>query len=183
MPLYNLPTNLYITGQTTGDLLYFNGSGWVKFSPESEGTFLQVQSGVPAWKSRVKNNVTGSTSAPTTTSNSYVVIPEMTSTIVTSGGNVLLFFNGSFNVQSDDDFTIGIHQDSVLISDTERRVSFFGGSLLGLTPANMVSAPISIFGIVSPSTGSHTYDVRWKQSAGTARAITTMRQFTTIEIL
>lgn len=131
----------------------------------------------------VSGNVTGSTSAPTTTSASYVVIPEMTLTITTQGGSIVVGFNGSFNVRDGDDFTIGIHQDGSLVGK-EQRLAFFGGTLLGLTPASMTSYPAIISArIATPSAASHTYDVRWKVAAGTARAITTLRQMTVTEII
>lgn len=131
-----------------------------------------------------KASATSSTSAPTTTSATYVVIPEMTVTLIGSGRSVLVNFVGSFNIQNNDDFTIGIHLDSSLLAETEQRISFFGGTLLGLTPANITAGSISANAIVSGSSalGSHTYDIRWKRAAGTARAITTQRQFMALEL-
>ncbi len=185
MPLYNLTTDLSIAGQSTGDLLYFDGSHWIRLASGTSGKYLQTKgSATPVWISSIKQSAVGTTSAPTTTSASYVVIPQMTVTITTSGGNVLILFNGAFNVQSNDDFTIGIHEDSVLVAGTEQRSAFFGGSLLGLTPAAITSGNVSAIGmVIAPSAGSHTYDVRWKVAAGTARAITTQRQIIVTELL
>lgn len=132
----------------------------------------------------VSSNVTGSTSAPTTTSATYVVIPEMTLTLTPQGGSIIIQFVGTFNVQNNDDFTLGIHQDGTLVTGSEQRIAFFGGSLLGLTPASMTACPISCLArIASPSIASHTYDVRWKVANGTARALTTMRQILTMELI
>lgn len=185
MPLYNLTNNLSISGQSTGDLLYFNGSNWVRLAAGASGKYLQTKgAAAPTWISSAKQSAVGTTSAPTTTSASYVVIPQMTVTITTSGGNVLILFNGAFNIQSNDDFTVGIHEDAVLVSGTEQRSAFFGGSLLGLTPGAITSGIASTIGMtVAPSAGSHTYDVRWKVAAGTARAITTQRQIIVTELL
>jgi hypothetical protein len=36
----NISTDLNISGQTTGDLLYFNGSNWVRFAPGTSGQVL-----------------------------------------------------------------------------------------------------------------------------------------------
>jgi hypothetical protein len=55
--------------------------------------------------------------------------------------------------------------------------------LLGLTPAAITAGPVCAIGITSPAAGSHTFDIRWKRAAGTARAVGTMRQIVAAEIL
>lgn len=124
----------------------------------------------------------GSTSAPTTTSATYVVIPEMTTTMTTHGGVVVVSFTGSFDLQSGDSFAVSIFEDGNQVTASELSVQFFGGSLLGLTPAEYQAAPVTCQARIASSAGSHTYDARWKRSAGTARAITTQRQLIAAEI-
>lgn len=129
-----------------------------------------------------KSIVTGSTSNPTTTSATYVVIPEMTITLLTFR-SVRIDFTGAFNVQSNDDFTLGIHENGTLIPGAEYRVSFFGGSLLGLVPAAITSFPVGLSALTTSTPGSNTYDIRWKRTAGTARALLTQRQLIVIETI
>lgn len=59
-------TGLVITGQTRGDILYFNGTAWVRFAPGTAGLYLQTQgSGAdPVW-----SNVIGASLASTTPAN------------------------------------------------------------------------------------------------------------------
>lgn len=126
---------------------------------------------------------TATTSAPTTTSATYVTIPEMTVTLTSHGGSLMCRFLGAFNVQSNDDFTLAIFLDGVEVTASDQRVSFFGGSILGLTPAQINSGPGSCVALVSASAASHTITARWKVAAGTARAILTQRQLIVHEIL
>ena len=42
-------TDLTITSEATGDLLYFNGTNWIRLGIGSTGSALQVKAGIPAW--------------------------------------------------------------------------------------------------------------------------------------
>lgn len=128
--------------------------------------------------------VPGTTSAPTQTSGTYAVIPEMTLTVTTHGGNVLVAFDGSFDLQSGDDWLVSIFVDGAQNSASEREAKFFGGSLLGLTPAEVQAVPIGCSALVTGlAAGSHTFDARWRRLAGTARALSTQRQLSVVEVL
>lgn len=130
-----------------------------------------------------RGQANGSTSAPTTTSGTFAVIAEMTVTITTQGGDVQVTFNGDFNVQNGDSFDIAVFTDTVEQTGTRRHVEFFGGSLLGLTPANIPGIPLSLTAFVTGlAAGSHTFDVRWARTAGTARAFTTQRNIQALEV-
>ena len=37
------------TSEATGDLLYFNGTAWVRLAIGSAGQFLKVAGGIPTW--------------------------------------------------------------------------------------------------------------------------------------
>lgn len=43
------PTNLNISGQTTGDIIYFNGTIWIRLAVGSASQVLTVTSGIPSW--------------------------------------------------------------------------------------------------------------------------------------
>lgn len=119
--------------------------------------------------------INGSTSDPTTTSGTFAVIPEMTIT-QTMSGKVFVTFSCTVEVQSDDDWDAAIFLDGAEVTGTRRNADFFGGSLLGLTPARIDGFPLHLQALLTGvSTGSHTVDVRWRANAGTARATGTER--------
>ena len=130
------------------------------------------------------SSAAGVTSGPTTASATYVVVPEMTVSFVTGGTRpVFVLFQGSFNIRDGDNWFISIFVDGVQVAASEMNNHFFGGSLLGLTPAQINAGFAGCRALVTGlSAASHTFDVRWKVTAGSARAITTERQITAFEI-
>ncbi len=48
-PVWGLPGDLSIAGQATGDLLYFNGTNWVRKAIGTAAQALVTAGGVPAW--------------------------------------------------------------------------------------------------------------------------------------
>lgn len=128
--------------------------------------------------------VNGSTSAPTRVAGTFAVIPEMTITMTTSGGDVMVTFNGSFTVNNGDSFDMAIFLDAAEVTGTRRRCDFFGGSLgAALNPANINSFPAGLQALNKPlAAGSHTFDVRWARVAGTARARGTERNLIAVEL-
>src|SRR5690242_2285200 len=64
----------------------------------------------------------GSTNAPTTTSATFVVIPEMTVTMACTGSPVVVCFSGCFNMQHNDNWAYAIFVDSVEASGTRRNM-------------------------------------------------------------
>lgn len=126
----------------------------------------------------------GTTSAPTSTNASFVVIPEMTLSLTTHGQPAVVIFNGAFNLQNGDAWNAAIYVDGVQNAASLRHTEFFGGSLLGLVPANMPGYTKTLFAFVAGlSSASHTFDVRWAVSAGTARALSTQRTLTVFEFI
>jgi len=107
------------------------------------------------------NNGIGSTAFPTQASNTYAVIPEMTTTVTTKGNKVLIIFSGTFadtgsppptgrltnifalfrdGVQISQDYVADVNSPSYYNYDFQFSLSF----------------------IDSPTAASHTYDIRWK---------------------
>lgn len=178
--------DLAMSGQTQGDIIYFNGTNWVRLAAGTNEAVLQTQGAGadPRWVLPVRSTATGTTSSPTTTSASFVVIPQMTLTITTQGGDVFVDFDCTFNLQDDDSFNIQIFVDGVALEGTLRHLEFHGASgLLGLGPGSIDGIAISLYARVQNlSAASHTFDVRWQRSAGTARARLTERQIQVIEV-
>lgn len=130
-----------------------------------------------------RGQANGSTSAPTSTNASFVLIPEMTVTITTQGGDVLVTFTSSFNLQSGDNWDFAIYTDSSLQTGTQRHVEFHGGSLIGLTPATFDGYATCItFLVTGLAAGSHTFEARWSRAAGTARCVGTQRNIVALEV-
>ena len=109
----------------------------------------------------------GSTSSPTTSSGTYVVIPEMTKTLTTVGNNVIITFSGTFfgtgaasQVQGIG-VLVALFKDGAQISPDYDVVFSTDASGIGTHPL------IALTFLDSPSVASHTYDIRWKLAFGT----------------
>jgi hypothetical protein len=126
----------------------------------------------------------GSTSAPTTTSGSFVVIPEMTVTLTIPAGSVKVDFSGCFNMQHNDNWAYAMFVDGVEASGTRRNMQLVmsTGALVsvGDHPAMEASTHHLATGL---SAGSHTFDVRWFVTGGAARAVGTQRKLIAIEVI
>jgi len=129
----------------------------------------------------VRSQVVGTTSSPTTTSASFVVIPEMTRTVTPNGGDVLILFHGTFNVQDGDEFLITLYNDGAQIADTVRALEFSVSGILGLL-GNADGPGVVQFLDIAPTQASHTYEIRWRVLGGTARARLTERRLIVMEI-
>lgn len=115
--------------------------------------------------SLVSSVAAGSTSNPTTTSASFVLIPEMTVTASTRGTRpVIVLFAGSFQIQSDlvngDMIEIALFVDGVQVAGPVTSL----GSAGGLAPTRTI--PATAIARVTPSPGSHTYEARWRRPSG-----------------
>jgi hypothetical protein len=124
----------------------------------------------------------GATANPTRTETSYAVLDEMILTLTSRGNPLLVQFGGDFQLESGDSFDLSVFLDGEQIVDSERRSDFFGGSLLGLTPARIDSITCSLLALLPVAAGEHTIDVRWKAVTGTARALSTRRTIVVTEI-
>jgi len=118
----------------------------------------------------------GATSAPTSTSTSFVVIPEMTLTINVQGQMQLVWFTGDFSMVSADAWDFAIFVDSTEQTSSQRHMELQGtAGALGTntsTPGNASATHALVTGL---SYGSHVFSVQWIRTAGTARAVGTQR--------
>jgi hypothetical protein len=108
----------------------------------------------------------------------------MTITLTTTRPDAFVSFNSTFEIQSNDDWDAAIFVDGVQVAGTQRNFDFFGGSLLGLTPARIDGFPGALHALVQGLTAaSHTFTVRWKVNGGTARATDVERSLIVFELL
>lgn len=116
----------------------------------------------------------GTTADPTTTSTgSFVVIPEMTITMTTTGGVLVAFFTGRFLQQSGTRIGISAHLDGTNAAASERSHIFAGTDYEAL---------LGFVYLWTPSAGSHTVTARWYTSGGTAKAVSTHRTLIVAEL-
>lgn len=109
----------------------------------------------------------GSTVNPSTTSNSYSVIPEMTRTITTLGNKVLILFSGVFRESGSTSSTgfcqFALFRDGVKITGDYEQDVIVAGLSFNFT--------IAISFVDAPSAASHTYDARWAFSGGASASL------------
>lgn len=80
--------NISVSGQTQGDILYYNGTGWVRLPAGTSGQFLQTQGGGlnPLWASSPSApvlSVAGRTGAVTVTQGAGVLVTTPSGTDIT----------------------------------------------------------------------------------------------------
>lgn len=118
--------------------------------------------------------VAGSTADPTTASSTYVVVPEMSITLSTTGNSVLVQFSSSFNVNAADSFDFSIFVDGSEHANAHRHVQC-ATAIAGLPSSTQAL-------ITGLGAGNHTFDVRWKASSGSARALGILRSLVAAEL-
>jgi len=118
----------------------------------------------------------GDTSGPTTTSTSYVDLTDMSVTLTTKGGDLLVFFSGIFK-----NSTSGQTVFIVPLIDSEAVTS---PSQMGMTePGTNSMVPMSlIHRFTGVAAGSHTVKIQWLVSDGTAAAEGKQRQLIVLEV-
>ena len=142
------------------------------------GELQQIQAGDSLG---VRSSVNGSTVDPTTSSATFVQIPEMTTTVTTVGGQLLVMFDCSFRVIGLDSLMYALFIDGVEITGSRRQAACVFTLSLGLLNIDN-QQPSSAHALVSPSAGSHTVDVRWARIGGVARANDVQRKLTVVEL-
>lgn len=178
-------TDLSIAGQAAGDILYFNGTNWVRLAAGTSGAVLQTQgAAAPRWITPAGEESNGTTVDPTSTSASFQVIPEMTITFTSIQLDAHAIFSCTFRMISGDNFDIAIFVDGVEYPGTRRHMQFTGASgVLGLSPGSIDGTSGITHALISGlSAASHTIDVRWSRSAGTARCVGTQRKLIVKEV-
>lgn len=138
---------------------------------------LVFQGGSAGISTEAEYQAVGVTSAPTTTSGTFVVIPEMTLPFTVQGNKQFIMFSGDFTMHNGDDWNFALFLDAVEIANTRRLMQEVDpGGLLG-TPGMIPGFPTNTAIVLSTLVvgSSHTVDVRWAVTGGTARATLTQR--------
>ena len=120
------------------------------------------------------NMAAGVSSTPTTTSTSYVDLPDIALTLVTGGGDLLVWFASAMTNSG----AGGVVAAALSLDGAAERfpVQF-------QSPAANQVIPISIVGLFgSVSAASHTVKARWLAGSGTAAAQTTQRYLLVLEL-
>lgn len=110
----------------------------------------------------------GSTSNPNTTSASYADIPEMTCTLITTGGDLIAAIDGCFYVNAGGiDTFLAFSLDGA--AEVHIRDMNLGGSVSTLLSMSHRFANVAA--------GSHTVTARWRVSPGTVNTLTAFGAF------
>lgn len=118
--------------------------------------------------------VSGSVSGPTTASTTYVDLSDMAATFTTRGGPLI-----AICVCTMSNSTGGASNNLALSLDAASEV---GVQQQTLTSANDQVPLTAIYLWTGVSAASHTVKARWKTSAGTATATSTMRNMIVVEL-
>lgn len=120
--------------------------------------------------------VVGSTNPASSTNASFVVVPEMTTSLSISTGRAQLVFSGTFDVRDGDSFDLALFVDGAEQSGSRRRVEYQSAQLISIVPGRIPADTLSLtWGATGLSAGSHTFSVRWARVGGTARCVGVMR--------
>lgn len=123
-------------------------------------------------------SISGTTSGPTTTSATPVVIPEMTTKILTRGFKIQVMFSGRINCAlpgGSQNANIQAFRDGIAIGPIQTYNN---------TAAVTSDIPFNLSYIdTAASAGTHTYDIRWSVDAGgTLTAVGVNRTLQVIEL-
>lgn len=117
----------------------------------------------------------GATSTITTTSTSYVDLTDMSVTLTTTGGDVIVVFFGSFSNN-----TVGGAVGAAISMDAAAEVS---AVIMHGAANNFAQTLATMVKFTAPSSASHTWKGRWNVGAGTTgTGITTCRYLLAAEL-
>jgi hypothetical protein len=119
-------------------------------------------------------SVVGSASAPTTTSATYVDLTDMSVTLTTRGGDLVVLFCGAFAHSGvGNSITVGLSLDAAAeVADMP----------INEMVANLGFNTATTFRFPAPAAGSHTIKARWKTNGATATALATARYMIVTEV-
>lgn len=101
-----LPSDLDISGQAQGDILYFDGSNWVRLAKGTSGEYLKIGASIPSWASvdtSVSNGSITQAKLSTATGSSSGSCAGSSSTIITMTNEYCFFPNIYASVNSGDE--------------------------------------------------------------------------------
>ncbi len=121
-----------------------------------------------------RTSAVGSSSSPTTTSGTYVDMTDMSVTLTTTGGDLLVWFAGTIQ-----NSTSGQGVKAALSLDGAAEVN---GATFVTAAANQQASLALVHRFAAPSSASHTVKVRWFVSGGTGTAVGTDRSVVMQEV-
>lgn len=134
---------------------------------------------ISPFRSGARATVGGTTNNPTRGVNTFALLPEMTATITTSGGDVLVNSQCTISIQNGDNSELALFVDGAeYLPNTTRSRNQVAG-LIGATNAQPCPVVTLVTGLAA---GPHTFEIHWRAVAGTARADQTYRRLTVLEV-
>lgn len=120
--------------------------------------------------------VTGTSGSVTTSSTSWVDLPDMTMTVTPKTSIIVICFTGRFsNNTGGEEVRVRLNIDGSAVDATQRRdVSVSGGDDFGLC--------VQWMGPLTPNV-AHTIKMQWRVSGGTGRAIQDDRILSVMELM
>lgn len=109
-----------ISGQTTGDIIYFDGTNWVRLAKDTNGKYLTLSSGFPAWATVPTTDLTADFSWSGASGKSFYVGLWNGNTAINAYSSTLSLGSGSVNVVFDQSANI----DWTAISNQNKHVTF-----------------------------------------------------------
>ena len=121
--------------------------------------------------------VVGVTVTPSTTSTSWVLLPDMQiSSFNVVGGIVLVMFSAEVrNNTAGEDVRVRLRVDGSAIAETQRRFTS--------ATANQRGNVAFTYIVTGLTPGNHSFEVQWRVSGGTGRADSTRRNLDVMEVM
>lgn len=164
-------TGLTITGQAQGDILYFNGTAWVRLGAGTAGQVLQTNGAGanPSWvtagagTSTFRQSVFLEQTTDTTTTVGPTAWAALLSQAITisAGGIVIVNFTFSVSNTANNGQKVDFR---LLIDGVATR-----GVATGTKSNGIASGGGLVYRKTGLSTGSHTFAIQWRTAGGTAR--------------
>lgn len=165
-------TGLTITGQAQGDILYFNGTSWVRLAPGTAGQVLQTNGAGanPSWTFSPAVTPINVATATTTTSATDVLMSGMTTT--PAAGNYMVWFSGDVsNGTNNTDVYTSIYVGGTQVSGSERYYRR-GNQTISNSFASMARVTVN---------GAQAIEGRWRTSGGTASCLNRQLYFMQVQ--
>jgi len=153
-------------------------------NPGTNGQTLVVLEGVPTWVTLASDAVIGTTADPSAPNGTWVLIPEMTTTIVTHGLPVRVDFSSSIRsvatALAGDSCEVGLFVDGVEVPETKFEASVAAGLVFEMITTVAFAHPVA--GLAA---GSHTFEVKFRRPGanGTAKCRGVRRMLSVRETL
>lgn len=168
-------TGLTITGQAQGDILYFNGTSWVRLAAGTAGQVLQTNGAGanPSWTSPAANPaVTAINVATTTTTTSATDVLMSGMTTTPGAGNYMVWFSGDVsNGSNNTDVYTSLYVGGTQVSGSERYYRR-GNQTISNSFASMARVTVN---------GAQAIEGRWRTSGGTASCINRQLYFMQVQ--